>query len=101
MSALVIDASLPALVTLAAKATLLMTLAAAAVIFGRRLSAAARHWTPLQEVVRTRDHGVTPEYAREMHALGHKARLAALVKARDHGVTPEKARRANEKAGTR
>ena len=45
MSALAIDTTLPALVTLAAKATLLMALAAAAVILGRRLSAAARHWT--------------------------------------------------------
>jgi beta-lactamase regulating signal transducer with metallopeptidase domain len=45
MSALVIDTPLPALVTLAAKATLLMALAAVAVLFSRRLSASARHWT--------------------------------------------------------
>ena len=45
MSAFVLDTPLPVLVTLAAKATLLMALAAVAVLVGRRLSAAARHWT--------------------------------------------------------
>jgi beta-lactamase regulating signal transducer with metallopeptidase domain len=45
MSTFALDTALPALGMLAAKATLLMALAAAAVLAGRRLSAAARHWT--------------------------------------------------------
>ena len=45
MSAFMIDTPLPAVVTLVAKATLLMGLAALTVLCSRRLSAAARHWT--------------------------------------------------------
>jgi beta-lactamase regulating signal transducer with metallopeptidase domain len=45
MSAFVIDTPLAALVAFIAKATLLISLAAGVVLVGRRLSAAARHWT--------------------------------------------------------
>lgn len=45
MSVFAIDTPLQAIAALAAKATLLMALAAVAVLASRRLSAAARHWT--------------------------------------------------------
>ena len=45
MSVFTIDTPLPAVAALVAKATLLMAVAALAVLSSRRLSAAARHWT--------------------------------------------------------
>ncbi len=45
MSPFAIDTPLPELVTLVARATALMGLAAVAVVLGRRRSAASRHWT--------------------------------------------------------
>jgi hypothetical protein len=39
--------------------------------------------------VTARDHGIGPEYVRDLHALGYRGvALADLVRLRDHGVNP-------------
>ena len=39
------------------------------------------------ELVNARDHGVTPEYVRELGEAGHrKLPLQQLIRVRDHGV---------------
>ena len=46
--------------------------------------------TTLDELVRARDHGVTPEYVQEIKALGFSAQtLEQFVRLRDHGVKSE------------
>ena len=40
-------------------------------------------------LLKVRDHGVTPEYVREMKGLGYSLSPEELVRARDHGVTTE------------
>jgi hypothetical protein len=47
----------------------------------------------LEELVRLRDHGVTADYVRAMHAAGQEVGQEALVRARDHGVSAEFIRR--------
>jgi hypothetical protein len=45
---------------------------------------------------------VTPEYAREVKALGYdKLTLEDLVTLRDHGLTAERIRAANTRAGSK
>ena len=48
---------------------------------------------PLEELVRLRDHGVTAEYVRQMRAAGIDVGHDELVRARDHGVSAEFVRR--------
>ena len=44
---------------------------------------------PIDDVVRVRDHGVSPEYLADMKELGLKdLTLAQIVRLRDHGITP-------------
>ena len=41
----------------------------------------------MEELVNARDHGVTPEYVRELGEAGHrKLPLQQLIRVRDHGV---------------
>jgi hypothetical protein len=45
---------------------------------------------------------VTPEYAKDLKALGYdRLTLDDLIMLRDHGLTPERIRAANTRAGTR
>ena len=49
-----------------------------------------------------RDHGVSPEYIRELKRLGYEGlSVDDLVALRDHGVTIARIRDANKRAGTR
>ena len=41
----------------------------------------------LEDLVRTRDHGVTTEYVRAMRAAGYQLSHEELIRTRDHGVT--------------
>ena len=41
---------------------------------------------PLDQVVRVRDHGITPDYISGMRQLGYTLTIEDLVRARDHGV---------------
>ena len=44
----------------------------------------------LEELVRTRDHGVTPTYIQDMRKAGFgNVAIEDLVRSRDHGVSPE------------
>ncbi len=55
----------------------------------------------LDELIRQRDHGVSPAYLREQNELGYKGlTVDDLVGLRNHGVSPERIRTANERAGT-
>ena len=54
--------------------------------FVRELGDAGHRKLPLDELIRVRDHGVTPEYVREMRQLGHAPPIDELVRVRDHGV---------------
>ncbi len=45
---------------------------------------------PLPELINARDHGITPEYVRELGSAGYaKLPLDQLINVRDHGVTPD------------
>jgi hypothetical protein len=56
----------------------------------------------LDNLIRIRDHGVTPDYAKALKALGYDGlTVDDLVMLRDHGLTAERIRNANERAGTR
>ena len=48
---------------------------------------------------RARDHGVTPDFAKEMAGLGVKVPLEELIRLRDHGVTAEYVRTMRAAAG--
>ncbi len=53
-------------------------------------------------LIRLRDHGVTPEYARDLKALGYdKLSLEDLTTLRDYGLTADRIRSANSRAGSR
>ena len=54
----------------------------------RALGEAGHSKLPLEQMVGVRDHGVDGDYVREMRQLGHAAPIDELVRARDHGVTP-------------
>ena len=42
------------------------------------------------ELIRARDHGVTPDYIEAMAAVGYKGLpIETLIRLRDHGVTPD------------
>ncbi len=43
----------------------------------------------LDELIAARDHGVSPEYVRELQGLGYRLTLDELTTARDHGISPE------------
>ena len=44
----------------------------------------------LPELIRTRDHGVTPDYIAGMGIAGYKELpIESLIRLRDHGVTPD------------
>ena len=44
---------------------------------------------PLEDVVRSKDHGVSAEYVADMKELGFKdLTLEQIVRLRDHGITP-------------
>lgn len=48
---------------------------------------------PLAELIKLRDHGVTAAYVREMRAAGHDVAHDELVRAKDHGVSVDFVRR--------
>jgi hypothetical protein len=57
---------------------------------------------PLESLIRFRDHGVGPEYLRELNGVGYTGLgLDEVVALRDHGVSADEIRRANARAGTR
>ena len=62
---------------------------AATADFVRSLASAGYSNLSSDEIVRARDHGVSPEYVAGMKGLGFKLALEDLVRTRDHGVTPE------------
>ena len=48
----------------------------------------------LDELVAARDHGVGPEYVRQIAAAGYqRPSLTQLIALRDHGITPQYARK--------
>src|SRR4029453_13463628 len=43
---------------------------------------------PLEDVVRMKDHGVTPEYLADRKEILKDLTVAEVVRLRDHGITP-------------
>lgn len=56
----------------------------------KAMKAAGHSGTTIEEFVRTKDHGVTPEYVQEMRKDGYaSASIEDLVRAKDHGVSAD------------
>ena len=56
----------------------------------KAMKAAGHRGATIEEFVRTKDHGVTPEYVQEMRKGGFaSASIEDLVRAKDHGVTAD------------
>ena len=58
-------------------------------IIGRLLEAQGFKNVPVEDIVRTKDHGVSAEFVADMKEIGLKdLTLPQLVRLRDHGITP-------------
>ena len=44
---------------------------------------------PSTDLIAARDHGISPEYVREMRDVGYRLTLDELTTARDHGVSAD------------
>ena len=58
----------------------------------RDLTALGYQRVPLDVLIAARDHGISPEYIREMRDVGYRLTMDELTKARDHGVSAEDVR---------
>ena len=58
--------------------------------------------TPLDVLMRMRDHGVSSDYVKAMKDLGYEGLAPEdLVTLRDHGFTAERIKRVNDRAGSK